>query len=135
VVQLTGPTVAQLTVLFEWPGVELLLLYASIWLWCGHGEWQWQRPTYLVTGGAGFFWRNPQAAALNDGAEWSAVDLVPDAASHPALTSLQATFVTMQQCKTSLRATFRRAFHIAAMLAHGKMTANCCGAATWMEPR
>jgi nucleoside-diphosphate-sugar epimerase len=80
---------------------------------------------YLVTGGAGFFGGILKNRLLGDGAEVVCVDLVPDAARHPALTSLQADIRDEQ----AMRAVFARhrfdaVFHIAAMLAHGRMDRN-----------
>jgi len=68
------------------------------------------------------FWRILKQRLLNDGAEVVSVDLVPDAARHPALTSLQADIrddAAMQNIFAEHR--FDAVFHIAAMLAHGKM--------------
>ena len=127
---LPGATVAQLSrVLFEWPGVELLLLYARHLALVRARRMAMAKATYLVTGGAGFFGGILKQRLLNDGAEVVSVDLVPDAARHPALTSLQADIrddAAMQNIFAEHR--FDAVFHIAAMLAHG------CGAATWMEP-
>jgi UDP-glucose 4-epimerase len=77
---------------------------------------------YLVTGGAGFFGGILKSRLLADGAEVVCVDLVPDAARHPALTSLQADI----RNEEAMRAVFSQhrfdaVFHIAAMLAHGRM--------------
>jgi nucleoside-diphosphate-sugar epimerase len=77
---------------------------------------------YLVTGGAGFFGGILKRRLLDDGAEVVSVDLVPDAARHPALTSIQAD-IRNQAAMRSLFAAHRfdAVFHIAAMLAHGRM--------------
>jgi len=77
---------------------------------------------FLVTGGAGFFGGILERRLLDDGAEVVSVDLIPDAARHPALTSLQADIrdeAAMQSIFAAHR--FDAVFHIAAMLAHGKM--------------
>src|SRR5271155_568437 len=77
---------------------------------------------YLVTGGAGFFGGILKSRLLADGAEVVSVDLVPDAARHTALTSIQAD-IRDESAMRSLFAAhkFDAVFHIAAMLAHGKM--------------
>jgi UDP-glucose 4-epimerase len=77
---------------------------------------------YLVTGGAGFFGGILKQRLLRDGAEVVSVDLVPDAAHHAALTSLQSD-IRDQSAMRSLFAAHRfdAVFHVAAMLAHGKM--------------
>jgi nucleoside-diphosphate-sugar epimerase len=120
---LPGATVAQLSrVLFEWPGVELSLLYARHLALVRARRMAMAKATYLVTGGAGFFGGILKQRLLNDGAEVVSVDLVPDAARHPALTSLQADIrddAAMQNIFAEHR--FDAVFHIAAMLAHGKM--------------
>jgi UDP-glucose 4-epimerase len=77
---------------------------------------------YLVTGGAGFFGSILKSRLLADGAEVVCVDLVPDAVHHPALLSLQADI----RDEEAMRAVFAQhrfdaVFHIAAMLAHGRM--------------
>jgi nucleoside-diphosphate-sugar epimerase len=77
---------------------------------------------FLVTGGAGFFGGVLKNRLLADGAEVVCVDLVPDAARHPALLSLQADI----RDEPAMRAVFAQhrfdaVFHIAAMLAHGRM--------------
>jgi nucleoside-diphosphate-sugar epimerase len=77
---------------------------------------------FLVTGGAGFFGGVLKRRLLDDGAEVVGVDLIPDTARHPALTSLQADIrdeAAMQSVFAAHR--FDAVFHIAAMLAHGKM--------------
>lgn len=77
---------------------------------------------FLVTGGAGFFGGILKRRLLDDGAEVVSIDLVPDAARHPALTSLQADIRDEQAMRDILAAhRFDAVFHIAAMLAHGKM--------------
>jgi nucleoside-diphosphate-sugar epimerase len=78
--------------------------------------------SFLVTGGAGFFGGILKRRLLGDGAQVVSVDLVPDADRHPALTSLQVDI----RDETSMRSVFAAhkfdaVFHIAAMLAHGKM--------------
>jgi nucleoside-diphosphate-sugar epimerase len=77
---------------------------------------------YLVTGGAGFFGGILKSTLLAGGAEVVSVDLVPDAARHPALISLQADI----RDEPAMRAIFAQhrfdaVFHIAAQLAHGRM--------------
>ena len=77
---------------------------------------------YLVTGGAGFFGGILKRKLLESGAEVVSVDLVPDAARHPALTSLQADIrdeAAMQMLFAEHQ--FSAVFHVAAMLAHGSM--------------
>jgi UDP-glucose 4-epimerase len=77
---------------------------------------------YLVTGGAGFFGGILKQRLLADGAEVVSVDLVPDTARHPALTSIEGD-IRDEAAMRSLFAAHRfdAVFHIAAMLAHGKM--------------
>ena len=77
---------------------------------------------YLVTGGAGFFGGILKRRLLDDGAGVVSVDLVPDTDRHPALTSLQAD-IRDEKLMSSIFAThhFEAVFHVAAMLAHGKM--------------
>jgi nucleoside-diphosphate-sugar epimerase len=77
---------------------------------------------YLVTGGAGFFGGILSRKLLSGGAEVVSVDLVPDAARHAALTSIEADIrdeAGMQAIFAAHR--FDAVFHVAAMLAHGKM--------------
>jgi nucleoside-diphosphate-sugar epimerase len=77
---------------------------------------------YLVTGGAGFFGGILKRRLLNDGAEVVSVDLVPDADRNPALTSLQEDIRDKDFMRSTFAAhKFDAVFHIAAMLAHGKM--------------
>ena len=77
---------------------------------------------FLVTGGAGFFGGILKRRLLGDGAEVISVDLVPDADRHPALTSLQADIRNEEGMRSLFAAhRFDGVFHIAAMLAHGKM--------------
>ena len=78
---------------------------------------------YLVTGGAGFFGGILKNKLLADGAEVVSIDLVPDTTKHPSLTSIHADI----RDEESMRAIFaahrlNAVFHIAAMLAHGKMS-------------
>ena len=77
---------------------------------------------YLVTGGAGFFGGILKRTLLESGAEVVSVDLVPDAARHSSLTSIQAD-IRDEEAMRKLFAEhrFTAVFHIAAMLAHGKM--------------
>src|SRR5580698_7315029 len=78
---------------------------------------------YLVTGGAGFFGGILKQRLLADGAEVVSVDLVPDTARHPSLTSIQADIRDQQAMRALFAAhNFSAVFHIAAQLAHGKMT-------------
>ena len=77
---------------------------------------------YLVTGGAGFFGGILKQRLLHDGAEVISIDLVPDTASHPALLSIQGDIrdhASIERLFAEHR--FDAVFHIAAMLAHGKM--------------
>jgi nucleoside-diphosphate-sugar epimerase len=77
---------------------------------------------FLVTGGAGFFGGILKRRLLDDGAEVVSVDLVPDAARHPALISIQADIRDEEAMRGIYAAhQFDAVFHIAAMLAHGKM--------------
>lgn len=77
---------------------------------------------YLVTGGSGFFGGILKQKLLNDGAEVVNVDLVPDAARHAALTSIQGDIRDEEAMRRLFAAhSFDAVFHIAAMLAHGKM--------------
>ena len=78
---------------------------------------------YLVTGGAGFFGGILKNRLLADGAEVVSVDLVPDAARHPSLISIQGD-IRDEAAMRSLFAAhkFSAVFHIAAQLAHGKMS-------------
>jgi nucleoside-diphosphate-sugar epimerase len=80
---------------------------------------------YLVTGGAGFFGGILANRLLAEGAEVVSVDLVPNAASHPALKSLQQDIRDEQAMRAVFSAhRFDGVFHIAAMLAHGRMDRN-----------
>ncbi len=77
---------------------------------------------FLVTGGAGFFGGILKRRLLAGGARVVSVDLVPDADRHPALTSLQADIRDERSMRSVFAAyNFDAVFHIAAMLAHGKM--------------
>jgi len=77
---------------------------------------------FLVTGGAGFFGGILKRRLLDDGAEVVSVDLVPDIDRHPALISVQADIRDEVEMRRLFAAhTFDAVFHIAAMLAHGKM--------------
>jgi nucleoside-diphosphate-sugar epimerase len=77
---------------------------------------------FLVTGGGGFFGGILKRRLLNDGAEVVSVDLVPDADRHPALTSFQSDIRDEKSMRNIFAAhRFDGVFHIAAMLAHGKM--------------
>jgi len=77
---------------------------------------------YLVTGGAGFFGGILKNRLLADGAEVVSVDLVPDAARHPALSCLQADIRDSEAMRAVFAAhRFDAVFHVAAMLAHGRM--------------
>jgi UDP-glucose 4-epimerase len=76
----------------------------------------------LGTGGAGFFGGILKSRLLADGAEVVSVDLVPDTARHPALTSVQADIRDEEAMRAVFTAhKFDAVFHIAAMLAHGRM--------------
>jgi nucleoside-diphosphate-sugar epimerase len=78
---------------------------------------------YLVTGGAGFFGGILANRLLADGAEVVSVDLVPNATSHPALISLRQDIRDEQSMRAVFSAhRFDGVFHIAAMLAHGRMS-------------
>jgi UDP-glucose 4-epimerase len=80
---------------------------------------------FLVTGGAGFFGGILKRKLLDDGAQVVSVDLVPDVDRHPALTSLQADIRNEKSMRDVFAAhNFDAVFHIAAMLAHGRMS---CG--------
>lgn len=77
---------------------------------------------YLVTGGAGFFGGILKNRLLADGAEVVSIDLVPDAARHAKLVSVQGDIrdpVSMKRLFAEHK--FDAVFHVAAMLAHGKM--------------
>jgi UDP-glucose 4-epimerase len=77
---------------------------------------------YLVTGGAGFFGGILKQRLLDDGAEVVSVDLVPDPARHPALTSIKGDIRNEDLIGKIFAAhKFDAVFHVAAMLAHGKM--------------
>jgi nucleoside-diphosphate-sugar epimerase len=77
---------------------------------------------FLVTGGAGFFGGILKRILLGDGAQVVSVDLVPDVDRHPALTSLQADIRNEESMRSVFAAhNFDAVFHIAAMLAHGRM--------------
>jgi nucleoside-diphosphate-sugar epimerase len=78
---------------------------------------------YLVTGGAGFFGSILKNRLLADGAEVVSVDIVPDTAQHAALTSVDADIRDEKAMRALFTAhRFDAVFHIAAQLAHGKMT-------------
>jgi nucleoside-diphosphate-sugar epimerase len=77
---------------------------------------------YLVTGGAGFFGGILKRRLLEDGAEVVSVDLVPDSARLPALTGIEGDIRDKAAMRSVFAAhKFDAVFHIAAMLAHGKM--------------
>jgi nucleoside-diphosphate-sugar epimerase len=77
---------------------------------------------FLITGGAGFFGGVLKRQLLDSGAEVVSVDLVPDSLRHPALTSIQADIRDEEAMRGIFAAPpFDAVFHIAAMLAHGKM--------------
>src|SRR5579863_2947981 len=77
---------------------------------------------YLVTGGSGFFGGILKNRLLADGAEVVNVDLVPDPVRHAALTSIEGDIRDEAAMQRLFRAhRFDAVFHIAAMLAHGKM--------------
>jgi nucleoside-diphosphate-sugar epimerase len=77
---------------------------------------------FLVTGGAGFFGGILKRQLLESGAEVVSVDLVPDSLRHPALSNIQADIRDEQAMRGIFTARpFDAVFHIAAMLAHGKM--------------
>jgi UDP-glucose 4-epimerase len=76
----------------------------------------------LVTGGAGFFGGILKQRLLADGAEVVSVDLVPDNARHTRLVSIEGDIrdrAAMKRLFAEHR--FDAVFHIAAMLAHGRM--------------
>jgi nucleoside-diphosphate-sugar epimerase len=77
---------------------------------------------FLITGGAGFFGGILKRRLLDDGAEVVSVDLIPDSVRHPALISIQAD-IRDEEAISSIFAShqFDAVFHVAAMLAHGKM--------------
>jgi len=78
---------------------------------------------YLVTGGAGFFGGILKNRLLAGGSEVVCVDLVPDTAHHPSLTSLQADIRDENAMRAIFAAhSFNAVFHIAAQLAHGKLS-------------
>ena len=77
---------------------------------------------FLVTGGGGFFGSILKRRLLDDGAEVVSVDLVPDNSRHPALTIFQADIRDEKSMRNIFAAhKFDVVFHVAAMLAHGKM--------------
>ncbi len=77
---------------------------------------------YLVTGGAGFFGGILKSRLLADGADVVSIDLVPDSARHAKLTSIEGDIRDQAAMKSLFAAhKFDAVFHIAAMLAHGKM--------------
>jgi nucleoside-diphosphate-sugar epimerase len=78
---------------------------------------------YLVTGGAGFFGGILKNRLLASGAEVVSVDVVPDTTTHPALISIQSDIRDQEAMRAIFAAhRFDAVFHIAAMLAHGKMS-------------
>jgi nucleoside-diphosphate-sugar epimerase len=78
---------------------------------------------YLVTGGAGFFGGILKNRLLAGGAEVVSVDLVPDTAHHPSLTSILADIRDESAMRAVFTANnFDAVFHIAAQLAHGKLS-------------
>jgi nucleoside-diphosphate-sugar epimerase len=77
---------------------------------------------FLITGGAGFFGGILKGEILAGGAEVVSVDLVPDSARHPALTSVQGDIRDEGAMRAIFAAhQFTAVFHLAAMLAHGRM--------------
>jgi nucleoside-diphosphate-sugar epimerase len=77
---------------------------------------------YLVTGGAGFFGGILKNRLLAAGHEVVVVDLVPDPVRHINLVSLQADIRDQARMKAVFAEhKFDAVFHIAAMLAHGRM--------------
>jgi nucleoside-diphosphate-sugar epimerase len=77
---------------------------------------------FLVTGGAGFFGGILKNELLAGGAEVVSVDLVPDSARHSALTSVQGDIRDEGAMRAIFAAhQFTAVFHLAAMLAHGRM--------------
>jgi len=77
---------------------------------------------YLVTGGAGFFGSILKRRLLDGGAEVVSIDLMPDSIRHPALISIQGDIRDDEAMRGIFAAhQFDAVFHIAAMLAHGKM--------------
>ncbi|MGO9340631.1 MAG: NAD-dependent epimerase/dehydratase family protein [Terracidiphilus sp.] len=78
---------------------------------------------YLVTGGAGFFGGILKNRLLTGGSEVVSVDLVPDPAQHPSLISIQADIRNESAMRAIFAAhRFNAVFHIAAQLAHGKLS-------------
>jgi nucleoside-diphosphate-sugar epimerase len=78
---------------------------------------------YLVTGGAGFFGSILKNRLLGGGAEVVSIDLVPDSTQHPSLTSIHADIRDREQMRAIFAAhRFSAVFHIAAQLAHGRMS-------------
>ena len=76
-------------------------------------------PTYLLTGGAGFFGGILQKRLLDSGASVVDVDLQKDPASHPLLTSLQGDIRDGKILEQAAEGrAFDAVFHCAAMLAH-----------------
>ncbi len=77
---------------------------------------------YLVTGGAGFFGGILKNRLLKEGAEVVSVDLVPDAARDPSLTSILADIRDQERMRAVFAAhRFSAVFHIAAQLAHDRV--------------
>jgi len=77
---------------------------------------------FLITGGAGFFGGILKNRLLAGGADVVSVDLVPDTAKHAALISVQADIRDERRMRGLFAEhRFDAVFHIAAMLAHGKV--------------
>src|SRR5207237_117462 len=76
-------------------------------------------PTFLVTGGVGFFGGILRQRLLDSGASCVSIDLGADDAKHPALTTVQGD-IRDQKLLDSLAADrrFDAVFHCAAILAH-----------------
>jgi nucleoside-diphosphate-sugar epimerase len=78
---------------------------------------------YLVTGGAGFFGEILKKRLLAGGDRVVSIDLVPDSTKHPLLTSIRADIRDEEAMRAIFAAhRFSAVFHVAAQLAHGRMS-------------